>query len=327
METQYLFTSSNNLKNENGKMIRRVERWIDSPELAKIVASFGGEMPKDLSVREKIAWLLTFSQCWDYRKNQNTLDSKTGENARWRVSSENITEEQKRAVEEGIFSLGLIGVHNPKCKFFDYILVLGGARFSCLYRSRYARELLKHGVNAREVVLLSGMRQIAESEREATDIYAPCAKTEYDLINAGGEEAFCLSKEFIEERYYNENPNLNWAIRTYLRAGEIPITSFSGPSLDPENRRANSSDTYKFFLEKKRVSSKSRLLLITSQIYVPYQQIEAVRILGIPHSLYIETVGFPTSWGQKLQGMRGTANYLQEIRSTIQAMARIMNII
>lgn len=327
METQYLFTSSTDLENENVKIIGQMERWIDSPELAKIVASFGEKIPINLSIKEKIEWLLTFSECWDYRKNQKTLDSKTGENARWKVNSGNITEEQKNAVKAGIFPLGLTGVQIPQCKLFDYILVLGGARFSCLYRPRYAKELLKHDVKAKEVVLLSGMRPISDSEREVTEIYAPRAETEYDLINAGGEKAFHLSGEFIEERYHNENVNLNWAVRRYLCTDGISIASFSGPSSDPQNRRANSSDTYKFFLKKEQVPSGSRLLLVTSQIYVSYQQIEAVRTLGIPYGLYIETVGFPTDWGQKLQGMQETANYLQEIRSTIQAAGRLMNII
>ena len=326
MKAQYLFTASSDLNHVNEKMLNQLKCWLDSPELKNIVASFGGDLSAELSVKEKISWLLDFSERWDYRRLQKTQDQKTGENARWKVCNENITPEQEKAVADGVFRLGLTGVQIPECKNFEFILVLGGARFSCLYRPQYAADLIKRGViRAEGVALLSGMRPVLESEREATDTYAPKAETEYDLINTGGEKAFHLKKEYMEEKYHNENVNLNWAVRKYLGTKEVPVASFSGPSSDPGNRRANSSDTYRFFLEKERVQPGSKLLLITSQIYVPYQQIEGIRTLGIPYGLYIETVGFPTEWGKKLQGMMETANYLQEIRSTIQAANRFIN--
>lgn len=67
-------------------------------------------------------------------------------------------------------------------------------------------------------------------------------------------------------------------------------------------------------------------MLVTSQIYVPYQQLEAIRTWAIPNNVYIETVGFPAEWNDtKQQGMMMAANYLQEIRSTIQAANRYLD--
>ena len=325
MKKQYLFTGSLDLKRAGERILQQLEVWVNSSELASIVSSFGGSLPTDLTLEGKISWLLEFSERWDYRRKQKTRDKITGENARWKVSNENITSEQVKAVQDAVFRLGLIGVQVPECKSFDYILVLGCARFSCLYRPQYAEYLLENDiVKTKEIILLSGMRPVLDSEREATDTYAPQALTEYDLINSGAESSFHLKKDFYEERYHNENINLNWAIRKYQTENSISVTSYSGPSSEPEIRRANSSDTYKFFLEKENVQMGSRLLLVTSQIYVPYQQIEAVRTLGIPNGLYIETVGFPAEWRKKLQGMMETANYLQEIRSAIQAADRVI---
>lgn len=325
MKKQYLFTGSLDLKRAGERILQQLEVWVNSSELASIVSSFGGSLPTNLTLEGKISWLLEFSERWDYRRKQKTRDKITGENARWKVSNENITSEQVKAVQDAVFRLGLIGVQVPECKSFDYILVLGGARFSCLYRPQYAEYLLENDiVKTKEIILLSGMRPVLDSEREATDTYAPQALTEYDLINSGAESSFHLKKDFYEERYHNENINLNWAIRKYQTENSISVTSYSGPSSEPEIRRANSSDTYKFFLEKENVQMGSRLLLVTSQIYVPYQQIEAVRTLGIPNGLYIETVGFPAEWRKKLQGMMETANYLQEIRSAIQAADRVI---
>ena len=64
--------------------------------------------------------------------------------------------------------------------------------------------------------------------------------------------------------------------------------------------------------------------MVTSQIYVPYQQMEAIRCLAIPNNIYVETVGFPIEWNVNRQGMMRAVNYLQEIRSTIQAINRYL---
>lgn len=307
---------------------QRIRAWLYSDGLQNIVHAFGGHYPDTKSIDFLAKWLLAFSEKWDYRNHQKQArDEKTGENTRWQVSSDTITPEQKDAVEKGIAALGLTGIQTPVERNFDYIITLGGARFSCLYRPRYMYELLtRHGISAKSAILLSGMRPVSESERTATDSYAPLARTEYDLINAGAEQSFRIAPNYMEERYCNENPNSSWAFRAYdVLDNQIPLFSIAGPSSEPDKRRANSADTYQFFFKKFKIAAGQKLLLVTSQIYVPYQQIEALRTLALPYELYIETVGFPIDKANKLQGMTEPANYLQEIRSAIQAINRYIH--
>lgn len=207
------------------------------------------------------------------------------------------------------------------------MIALGGARMSCLYRPRYIRDLISiKNFCPKEVIMLSGMRPVSDTEREATDTYAPIADTEYDLINNGAERAFGLSGEYKEERYHDLNPNSSWAIRTYKNTDHsYLIRSVSGPSSEPDKRRANSADTFRFYCEKYKIKKGSKVLLVTSQIYVPYQQMEAIRTWAIPNDIYVETVGFPTEWNISQHGMMTTVNYLQEIRSMIQAINRYLN--
>lgn len=251
-------------------------------------------------------------------------DVKTGEKARWMVNNDAITAEQKLAVFKGRDNLGLRGISRPVLNDYDYIVALGGARMSCLFRPRFAKCILNCMENApKAVVLLSGMRLVTDTEREATDTYAPDAQTEFDLINAGAEKVFGLKREYTEERYCNPNQNKSWAMRIYTASNyDFPILSVSGPSSDPEIRRANSADTFAFFAAKQNIQTGSKVLLITSQIYVPYQQLEAIRTWAIPNNVYVETIGFPTEWNTSQQGMMKAVNYLQEIRSTIQAANR-----
>lgn len=323
MGNKYVFTGNGM---EKQKIKDDIDRWMGSKELLEIVLAFAGRMPSNISLEEKAEWLVHFSDRWDYRKKQKVQNVKCKEHARWEIKNTDITEEQKRIVEKNIAALGLIGIERPCENYFDYIIALGGARFSCLYRPQYVDYLLKEGgVCAKNIILLSGMREILESEREMTDTYAPEARTEYDLINAGAERVFQLDGEYIEERYHNKNSNLNWATRKYEYLDNQSLFSFSGPSSEPKTRRANSSDTFQFFVEKMDVKTNSKLLLVTSQIYVPYQQMEAIRTLAVPYGVYVETVGFPTEWSGKLQGMMESVNYLQEIRSTLQAINRYLS--
>ena len=321
----YYFECGKNERETREKVIKEIESWLMSPELIDIVQAFGGIYPNTKNIKELAAWLLEYSDIWDYRRRQkNAKDVKTGEAARWMVNNDSITEAQEKAVFKGIDRLGLRGISDPLFNHYDYIVALGGARMSCLFRPRFAKCLLERiDKEPKAVVLLSGMRPVSDTEREATDTYASGAQTEFDLINAGAEKVFELKREYMEERYWNPNPNSSWAIRTYSVCGyNFPILSVSGPSSAPEVRRANSADTFAFFAEKQQIQTGSRVLLVTSQIYVPYQQMEAIRTWAIPNNVYVETVGFPTEWNTNQQGMMKAANYLQEIRSTIQAVNR-----
>jgi len=70
--------------------------------------------------------------------------------------------------------------------------------------------------------------------------------------------------------------------------------------------------------------SGAEILLTTSQIYVPYQHMEAVRTIAIPHKINLDTIGFSPEWGGVLQSMNEPANYLQEVRSAVQAIGRFL---
>jgi hypothetical protein len=305
-----------------------IEDWVRSPELLKLVESFGVKILDALPIEDFVKWLSEFSELWDFRKlQQEAKEKNTNENARWLLNDSHITPDQKELIEKASRILGLVGVSEPSKHFYDYILALGGARLSCLLRPQFAAELIKEKkVDTKGIIMLASSRPVSNSERDATDTYAPGALDEYDLINAGIEKSFRLTNGFTEEHSDTlSHINKRWAIRKYNADEKKPIiVSISAPSSEPEKRRANSSDTYEFFISKFNIPQSSSLLLVTSQIYVPYQQLEAIRTLAIPHNVIVETIGFPIEWNSNLQGMLGLSNYLQEIRSTIQSINRFL---
>jgi len=296
--------------------------------MMRLINAFGESVPESLSPTQWVDWLAQFCLRWDYRRLQKNAQARDiNEGARWLISDGDMNDKQKAVAMEAAHALGLIGIDSPSLDHYDYILVLGGARMSCLLRPRFASSLLKNGTVATSLVAnLGAMRPVAATEREATDTYAPGADNEYELMNAGAEQSFDLPPDFSEETYYDqENANKNWAIRKYhvLYSGAT-LVSIAAPSSEPEKRRANSADTFHFFFTRFRIPAGSTFLLITSQIYVPYQQLEAIRILAIPHGMMVETVGVPSNMNIHLGGMTQPSNYLQEIRSTILSAQRFI---
>ena len=308
------------------RMYETLDQWFRSPALASLVTGFGSEVPTRLSTVDLGAWLLDFSERWDFRRlQQGTLAKDTGERSRWLITGSALTESQRGLSMEAARKLGLIGLEVPSKHAYDFVWVLGGARLSCLLRPRFAAHLVtEQALQCGTIALLASGRPVSSTERSATDTYAPGAATEFDLMNRGAEIAFALSSTFTEERHDDtKNENASWSIRRYDAPGTLPpIMSLRAPSSEPETRRANSADTYEFFFANVPVPPGASLLLITSQIYVPYQQLEAIRTVALKHNVVIETVGFPPEWSGDLQGMNEPGNYLQEIRSTIQSANR-----
>lgn len=297
-------------------------KWLETPELEVLVEKFGGKIPSTVSMEQKLCWLCEFSECWDFRARQKkALDSKTGERARWMIDDTALNGEQERAAMAAARSLGLVDLVQPMESSYDVVLVPGGARMSCLYRTRYAGELLRQQkITAESLVGLAGMRPILDSERSATDTYAKDAATEYDLMCRAMEQVFGIAQT---EQVKGDTGNINsaWALTEY--GGHPAITVLAAPSTEPDKRRANTADTFLFWQDKKAAGTGKRILIVTSQIYVPYQQLEAARILGMQYGHSVETVGFPREWSGSMHGLQTAANYLQEIRSVLQSMKKL----
>lgn len=307
-----------------GSIARQIEEWISEPEFVALLLSFGKTEIQAKSLRDKIGELIEFSSVWDFRGRQGKDGSNNTENARWTVKDYGFGRQQEEEIIKTAKKLGLIGCSKPSKRRYDFILVLGGARMSCLFRMRYAKQLCEQlGVKAKSIIGLSGMRAVMESEREATDTYALGAETEFDLMRSAFMDTFGEIELNEKEESVNSNLNSSWKKEVY-RVSDMDVVLLAAPSGEPEKRRANTSDTFSFFEKQLQVEDKKNILLITSQIYVPYQQLEAVRILGVPYHHSLETIGFPNGWSVKLQGLQKPENYLQEIRSVLQSAGRLL---
>lgn len=313
---------------------RKIRAWITSSWLADLVELFGGTINAAGNLDDLLQNLETFSDVWDFRRMARQAGATPDDAlrkgmgaARWHTTGDGIPAAIQDHILLNAAQLGLIHALDPVSQYYDCILALGGARLSCKLRPLRAAEVMQSGVKASMVGLLAAPRPIADTERDATDTYAPGAMSEFDAMLAGGQHAFGFDLHGFDEQRFEHptNPHLSWIVRKYnavLEATSVPVVVISAPSSDPERRRANSADTLAFFLDRQKIQRKARLLLVTSQIYVPYVQLEALRTVGIPRGIHVETIGFPGDRMPELQGLTSPHHYLQEMRSTIQAARR-----
>lgn len=304
---------------DNKSILCMLEDWITSPELKMLVQSFGGNLETDKTIVEQINQLIKVFNIW---APKNKHDISEIENIRWSTMNEELGSEQEELILATARKLGLIGCTIPSQIVYDYILVLGGAGMSCLFQMKYAKEICeKYGISVSHIVGLAGMRVVTKTERIVTDTYAPNAKTEFDLMKAAVLNVYDSFELKDRTEYICENSNKSWITEDYKN---IPVILFAAPSDEPERRKANMTDKFLFFMKQLKVGCGVNLLLVTSEMNVPYQQIEAIRLLGIPYNHSLETIGFPDEWSSGFQNSQKPENYLQEIHSVLQAMGRLL---
>ncbi len=287
-----------------------IANWIHSDPFIRLVTLFGGSIQEAGSVKEQVKYYNDFADVWDYRKH------KANGGERWLVTEDRFLTEHKAEIMDCMYCLGLTDVTEPDL-MPDYILPLGGARMANLDRCLAANDVCKKYQGALiPVVALTGMRPINEIEKESLEKYAPNAQTEYEAICAGLEKAFSLPDgSYTEKIYSNDNLNLAWAERSY-KCDQRKISVLSAPSTDPD-RRANSMDTFEFFLKKYEPVPGAKILLITSPVYVPFQLMRFTD-LALERGFYVDCIGNKSY--DHLPSVLNVASYLQEFKAAINAI-------
>lgn len=289
----------------------QIDSWITSEPFNDLVAIFGAIMPKVGGLDLKLSWANEFVNIWDYRRIQS------GGGERWTIKEEARTGKYLSQIMQAVEELGLKNVTEPLF-MPDYLLPLGGARKANLARCLTAKRVsdLEEG-RQHIVAALSGKRPINEIEIPYIQEYAPEAKTEFDAIGCGLEKAFSLIRnDYSEQSVSDLNPNLSWAIRQYpSHQNNLEIWSLAAPSSD-ENRRANSLDTFMFFLEIFKIPKGTKILLITSCVYVPFQEMKFMK-LAIDYGFEVDCIGSDIDYNGP--GVLIAENYLQEVKATINA--------
>ena len=301
------------------QLFTEIEKWVSSAELKSLIEVYGGKIPSGkFSLYSYIAWLDDFANIWDYRKKQS------GGGERWTIFDDSKATENKELIFAVAMKLGFIKYAAPSDPP-DYILPLGGARMANFARAQSARNIADKFIQDEfSIVALTGKRPLNEIEMPYVKEYAPLAANEYEAMNGGLEKTFHLSDdEFLETVYKTENINLQWSRRKYTEQYRgHTIYSVAAPSSDP-GRRANSYDTFQFFMDTFKVEEGQKIILVTSNIYVPFQLLKFMPI-SLEKNILVECVG--NSSDIPYSQFSQPSNYLQEIKATINAIKNLADL-
>lgn len=291
--------------------------WVGSPAFTQVLEAFGGRVPgpgEDLS--EILAELDAFSDRWDFRGGQE----------RNLVVAKELAPDVEQTVLKAAAALGLVGRSSPAHREYDHVLILGGLVRACLARPLHAAKLLAGGtITARSVTALGGFRPLRGDEHELAARFGLAGlDDEFDAMDAGVRQAFGVSEPSSDDGERSDEVGASWAVRGY-RTDAAELRVVAAPSSEPGVRRANTPDTYAWFAkELAQLGGGERILVVTTDIYVPFQHADALRMLALPYGVEVDAVGIrPGDVDERLAQRFVPHNYLQEMRSTIRAFRQL----
>jgi plasmid stabilization system protein ParE len=290
-----------------------IATWVHSVALEELVRLFAREddepAPGD-DVAARLSWLEAFSARWDYRQGKE----------RNLVSVPKLEATQEQLVKAAAEALGLVeGGIEPKGPY-DHVLILGGLARACLARPMYTAGLLRSGeIETGSVVALGGYRELKGDELGLVEeLTGEGAADEFEAMDAGIRFAFEVADPAQEAA-----PDDSWRLNEYGWGDGARLQVVAAPSSEPDVRpRANTPDAINWFAtELAGLERGQRVLVVTTDIYVPYQQADALRLLSLPFGVEVDVAGInPGKVDHRLIRRFEAHNYLQEIRSTIRSL-------
>jgi hypothetical protein len=226
---------------------------------------------------------------------------------------------REAAIQAATAALGLDSAAGPARHSYDAVLMTGGMVRAAIVKPRYVRTLVDAGLIARRIVFLGGFRPFVGDEVEVASRLGISGINEFDAMVAGLDAAFGPLGEPVTDGSTHDNPHLSWR-EVMWRRGATALSVLAAPSGEA-SRRANTADTLRFWARRHATGIRS-MLLVTTPVYVPYQNAVAVELLGLRHGLSVETVAVDAAasdLGADTQ-MFAASHKLQELRSAIHGM-------
>lgn len=263
---------------------------------------------------------------------------------RLQASAADFTPEIRARVLRLTRQLGLVSAQEPRSSRYDKTLVLGGGYRSPVLRARYAALLQSNGFHLGDVSLLGSPRFLIEDppERPVTDAYAPGASDEFDLMVAAAQAEFGPAPArttFLCGCSSVDAQCPNWPGREAEGAGQTPaaytherraelvddtgrtVASVLSASTGRPPYRPDTSDTFSLWARCADPHVGQRVLVVTSQVFVPFQSFDGMRRLYLPHGVDLDVVGYGQDWEDRPR----TAEYLlQETLSAVRSGRRLL---
>lgn len=293
-----------------------LRRWVTSAPLRALADACGWEWPEEagdtLALLDRLAEL---SADWDFRKNRerNFIEG-TPAAVNGRQLPDDLVIPAARA-------LGLVDATPVTGRTFSHLVVLSGLTRACVNRTHFAAGLLRDGLEAGSVTVLGAHRKLGGTEPEqARELGFGELTDEADVIVAATRQAFGLHEPRAAEESKPapapdtvEEFHAAWAHYRWPSA-EVVIV----PSSVPAARRADTPDQLRYWAGLAELGPGDDVLVVTTQIYVPYQHMSAVRVLSLERGCGVYSCGVDAAHSLLPAKAFGGRDYLQEIRSALR---------
>lgn len=300
-------------------LIAAIDAWARSDALRELVERFDRELPADASLPDLLEWLEDFAAAsWNFRKGERDEVAATPQ----------LSLLTEKVIKAAAKALGLVEAGGWRKGRYDQVLILGGKARACLSRPLFAAKLIGKGkFEVGAVTALGGFRELKEDEKALVERVAGTALAdEFEAMDTGVRRAFDLGAAGSREGEDSDRLGASWRIHEYETGAGLPVSVVAAPSAEPGERRANTPDTFAWFAtEFAKLERGQRLLVVTTDIYLPFQHADALRLLALPYEVEVDTIGMvPGKVDRRLAHNFEPHNYLQEVLSTIRSLRELL---
>jgi hypothetical protein len=296
--------------------------WATSAPVRALADASGWDWPAERDTLALLERLADLSADWDFRQNRerNFIEGAPAE-----VNGLEIPDDLVIAAAR---ALGLVDAVDVTGRRFSHLIVLSGLVNACVNRTHRAAELIRGGLAADAVVVLGAHRALGGAEpRQARDAGLGDLTDEAEAIVAATQQAFGLgAPTYMRESPPPADPGYPAAFHAASAHYQWPsVEVVIAPSGEPGRRRANTADQLRHWAGLAGAGSEHDVLILTTQIYVPYQHMETIRVIGLERGCGVCSCGVdPASSRLPRVTPFGGRDYLQEIRSALCAAPTLL---
>lgn len=297
--------------------------WARSAPIRALAEASGWDWPSAPDTSGLLTGLADLSADWDFRGRDGGKERHLMQTAPAEVNGRVIAEDLIAGAAQ---ALDLVTAAPVPAESFTYLAVLSGQVNACVNRTTLAASLLRDGLTADSTVVLSAHRELTGKEPDqARDRGFGDLFDEADAVISATRQAFGLDEP--EQSQESRPRPSQWddglwgaSARYRWKQAEVVIA----PSSEPDRRRANTADQLHYWAELAGLGRNDRVLLVTTQIYVPFQQLAALRLLGLERGCGVYCCGVDATTTTLPLRQFGGREYLQEIRSALLAARELM---
>lgn len=300
-----------------------LREWVSAAPFRALAEASGWPWPRTADTSELLNELARMSSDWDFRGRAGGAERPALGSGSAEVNGRQLPDDLVTAAATAI---GLVTATPVPAERFSALAVLSGTVRACVNRTQRAADLVRDGVTADSVAVLGGHRELTGKEPAlASELGFGDLWDEATAVLAATRQAFGLAEPLAAERSGPSHPAWDdalWAASASYRWAGVEV--LIAPSADPTKRRANTVDQLRHWSERTGIGTGDRVLLLTTQIYVPYQQLAGLRVLGLARGCRVYCCGVDAAHSFLPAATFGARSYLQEIRSAVCAAADLL---